>query len=162
MDLAGITSEGLQHVDLYSCFPAAVQITARELGIPMERQLTVTGGMTFAGGPLNSYALHATARMAEVLRADPLSIGLVTSVSGFLTKFGAALWSTEPGVHGWRGEDVTAQAAAEEQPLPEVEDPGDDVTVVAGTVTHDREGARTRIEVVQTPGGERSLRSTPL
>ena len=162
MDLAGITSEGLQHVDLYSCFPAAVQITARELGIPMERQLTVTGGMTFAGGPLNSYALHATARMAEVLRADPLSIGLVTSVSGFLTKFGAALWSTEPGVHGWRGEDVTAQAAADEQPLPEVEDPGDDVTVVAGTVTHDREGARTRIEVVQTPTGERSLRSTPL
>lgn len=162
MDLAGITSEGLQHVDLYSCFPAAVQITARELGIPLERQLTVTGGMTFAGGPLNSYVLHSTARMAEVLRADPLSIGLVTSVSGFLTKFGAALWSTEAGVHGWRGENVTAEAAAAEQALPEVEDPGPAATVVAGTVKHDRDGTRTRIEVVQTPAGERSLRSTPL
>ena len=162
MDLAGITSEGLQHVDLYSCFPAAVQITARELGIPVERQLTVTGGMTFAGGPLNSYVLHSTARMAEVLRADPLSIGLVTSVSGFLTKFGAALWSTEAGVHGWRGEDVTAEAAAAEQNVAEVEDPGPVATVVAGTVKHDRDGTRTRIEVVQTPTGERSLRTTPL
>jgi len=162
MDLAGITSEGLQHVDLYSCFPAAVQITARELGIPVQRQLTVTGGMTFAGGPLNSYVLHSTARMAEVLRADPLSIGLVTSVSGFLTKFGAALWSTEAGVHGWRGEDVTAEAAAAEENLAEVEDPGPAATVVAGTVKHDRDGTRTRIEVVQTPTGERSLRTTPL
>ena len=162
MDLAGVTNEGLQHVDLYSCFPAAVQITARELGIPLERQLTVTGGMTFAGGPLNSYALHSTARMAEVLRADPLSVGLVTSVSGFLTKFGAALWSTEPGVHGWRGEDVTTEAVAEDRPLPEVEDPGADVQVVAGTVTHARDGARTRVEVVENPAGERSLRSTPL
>jgi len=162
MALAGVTSDGLQHVDLYSCFPAAVQITARELGIPVERGLTVTGGMTFAGGPLNSYVLHSTARMAEVLRADPLSVGLVTSVSGFLTKFGAALWSTEAGVNGWRGEDVTAEAAAEDQPLPEVEDPGTDVTVVAGTVKHERDGTRTRIEVVETPAGGRSLRSTPL
>lgn len=161
MALAGVNSEGLQHVDLYSCFPAAVQITARELGIPLDRQLTVTGGMTFAGGPLNSYALHSTARMAEVLRADPQSVGLVTSVSGMLTKFGAAAWSTEPGVHGWRGEDVTAEAAAEEQPLPEVEDPGDDVRVVGGTVTHARDGTRTRIEVVETAAGERSLRTTP-
>ncbi len=162
MDLAGLNGEGLQHLDLYSCFPAAVQITARELGLPVERQLTVTGGMTFAGGPLNSYVLHATARMAEVLRADPLAAGLVTSVSGFLTKFGAAVWSTEAGLHGWRGEDVTAEAAAVEQPRPEVEDPGADSTVVAGTVKHERDGARTRIEVVETPAGERSLRSTPL
>lgn len=162
MALAEITADGLQHVDLYSCFPAAVQVTARELGIPLDRQLTVTGGMTFAGGPLNSYVLHSTATMAEVLRADPRSVGLVTSVSGFLTKFGAAVWSTEPGIHGWRGEDVTAEAAAEEKPLPEVDDPGGEVRVVAGTVTHARDGTRARIEVVETAAGERSLHTTPL
>ena len=42
-------------VDLYSCFPAAVQTGALELGLPLDRPLTVTGGMTFGGGPLNNY-----------------------------------------------------------------------------------------------------------
>jgi acetyl-CoA C-acetyltransferase len=38
------------HVDLYSCFPSAVQIAAAEIGCPTQRDLTVTGGLTFAGG----------------------------------------------------------------------------------------------------------------
>ena len=33
--------------------------------------LTVTGGLGFAGGPVNNYPTHAIARMVEVLRADP-------------------------------------------------------------------------------------------
>jgi len=163
MALAGVGHDDLDHVDLYSCFPAAVQITAGELGIPRDRQLTVTGGMTFAGGPLNSYVLHAMATMAEVLRNDPGAIGLVTSVSGFLTKFGAGVWSTDPARRrGWRHEDVTAEARTADQPKPDTDDPGDAVTVVAGTVTHARDGARTRVEVVETPQGVRALRSTPL
>jgi acetyl-CoA C-acetyltransferase len=163
MALAKVGPDDLDHLDLYSCFPAAVQITAGELGIPLDRQLTVTGGMTFAGGPLNSYVLHAMATMAEVLRNDPAAIGLVTSVSGFLTKFGAGVWSTDPARrHGWRHEDVTAEADALGAPMPDTDDPGDDVAVVAGTVTHARDGTRTRVEVVETPRGVRALRSTPL
>jgi acetyl-CoA C-acetyltransferase len=141
----------VDHLDLYSCFPAAVQITADELGV--DGQLTVTGGMTFAGGPLNSYVLHSTAAMADVLRADPGSAGLVTSVSGFITKFGAAVWSTTPGT--WRSE----QATATEAPRSDTDEPGDEVTVVAGTVTHARDGTRSTIEVVETPDGVRSLRT---
>jgi acetyl-CoA C-acetyltransferase len=57
-----------EHVDLYSCFPSAVMIQAAELGLPLERRLTVTGGMALAGGPLNSAALHAVASM--VFRAE--------------------------------------------------------------------------------------------
>jgi acetyl-CoA C-acetyltransferase len=161
LELAGSGADGLEHLDLYSCFPAAVQITAGELGIPLDRQLTVTGGMTFAGGPLNSYVLHSTATMADVLRTDPGSRGLVTSVSGFLTKFGAGVWSTDPSPDGWRSEDVTAEAKAADQPVPDTDEPGDDVRVVAGTVKHDRDGTRTAVEVVETPDGTRSLRTTP-
>jgi acetyl-CoA C-acetyltransferase len=161
LELAGVGPDDVGHLDLYSCFPAAVQISARELGVALDRQLTVTGGMTFAGGPLNSYVLHSTATMAEVLRRDPGSTGLVTSVSGFLTKFGAAVWSTAPSSDGWRSEDVTADARAAEPPVPDTDDPGTDVRVVAGTVTHARDGARTAIDVVETPDGVRSLRTTP-
>jgi acetyl-CoA C-acetyltransferase len=157
LELAGV--DDVDHLDLYSCFPAAVQITAGELGIDRARRLTVTGGMTFAGGPLNSYVLHSTAAMADVLRADPGSTGLVTSVSGFITKFGAAVWSTTPGT--WRSEDTTEAARAADPPLTDTDEPGEDVTVVAGTVTHARDGSTTAIDVVETADGVRSLRSTP-
>jgi len=160
--LAGVGADEVEHLDLYSCFPAAVQVAAAELGIDRDRPLTVTGGMTFAGGPLNSYVLHSTAAMAKVLRGDPGSRGLVTSVSGFLTKYGAAVWSTSPAGTGWRAEDVTAEAAAADTVRPDTDDPGDDVRVVAGTVTHDRDGGRTTVDVVEGPDGTRSLRTTPL
>jgi acetyl-CoA C-acetyltransferase len=117
--------------------------------------------MTFAGGPLNSYVVHSTATMAEVLRTDPGSTGLVTSVSAFLTKFGAGVWSTAPSPDGWRSEDVTAAAKAADHVRPETDEPGEDVTVVAGTVTHARDGSTTAIDVVETPDGTRSLRTTP-
>ncbi len=57
---AGIGIDDLAHIDLYSCFPSAVQIGARELGLGLDRQLTVTGGMSFAGGPVEQlrHALH--------------------------------------------------------------------------------------------------------
>jgi acetyl-CoA C-acetyltransferase len=158
LHLAGRSVDEIDHLDLYSCFPAAVQITARELGIDRSRPLTVTGGMTFAGGPLNNYVLQSTAAMADVLRADPGSTGLVTSVSGFLTKFGAAVWSTTPGT--WRSEDATAAARAAAEPMADTDDPGADVRVVAGTVTHARDGSTTAIEVVEAPDGTRSLRTT--
>ena len=71
LDLAGIGVDDLAHVDLYSCFPSAVEIAAAELGLDLDRQLTVTGGLSFAGGPWNNYVTHSIAAMAGVLRDDP-------------------------------------------------------------------------------------------
>ena len=39
LDGAGIGVDDLAHVDLYSCFPSAVQIGARELGLGLDRPL---------------------------------------------------------------------------------------------------------------------------
>ena len=36
-----------------------------------QRPLTVTGGLTFAGGPWNNYVMHSIATMTGLLRADP-------------------------------------------------------------------------------------------
>lgn len=94
--LAGTTSSELDHVDLYSCFPSAVQVAAAELGLSETRPLTVTGGLTFGGGPLNNYVMHGIARMAEVLRANPGQIGLCSANGGFLTKHAFGVYSTEP------------------------------------------------------------------
>jgi acetyl-CoA C-acetyltransferase len=113
---AGREQGEVSHLELYSCFPAAVRVQTREMGIDAEGPLTVTGGMAFAGGPLNNFVLQAMARMARVLREDPGSAGLVSAVSGVLAKQGVSLWSTEPGP-GFGFDDVSEQVARELEPV---------------------------------------------
>lgn len=104
LELADRHVEEIAHVDLYSCFPSAVQVAAAELGFGEERPLTVTGGLTFGGGPLNNYVMHAIARMAEVLRDSPGDVGLVSSNGGFITKHAFGIYSTAPPAKPFRYE----------------------------------------------------------
>ena len=78
-----------QHAEVYSCFPVAVRVQQRELGLPLDGTPTITGGMAFAGGPFNSFVLQATAAMTHRVR-EQQGLGLVTTVSGLLTKPGLA------------------------------------------------------------------------
>jgi acetyl-CoA C-acetyltransferase len=126
LETAGVTVDDLQHVDLYSCYPVAVRRAAHALGLEDGRDLTLTGGMTFAGGPLNSYALHALATLVARLRETPGSLGLVTANGGYITKYAAAIFSTTPcdrlvqvhdvqdelGALPWRERAITARGAA--------------------------------------------------
>jgi len=96
LELAGVEAKDLAHRDLYSCFPSAVQVSAQELGLDTSQPLTVTGGLTFGGGPMNNYTMHGIARMAEVLRDDPGAVGLVTGNGGYLSKHSFCVYSTAP------------------------------------------------------------------
>lgn len=141
---AGRSLADVEHLDLYSCFPIAVRIQQRQFGIDRTRQQTVTGGMTFGGGPLNNYVLQSTAKMAEVLRADPDATGLVTCVSGMLTKFAGALWSATPPTTLFASADVTAAVAADMPPREVVATRDAAHTVIGSTVTYDDVGAPAR------------------
>ena len=141
---AGLEVGELTRLELYSCFPVAVRIQALELGIDESRPLSVTGGMTFAGGPLNNFVLQAAVRMAQVLRADP-GHGLVTAVSGLMTKQGVSIWSNAPAADGFRADDVSG-AAAEETPQVEVAPEGEGRARVAGhCICFDRQGRAERV-----------------
>src|SRR5207249_6177880 len=48
--LAGVSVRDLTAVELYSCFPAAIQSFARDLRLDGTLPWTVTGAMPFAGG----------------------------------------------------------------------------------------------------------------
>ena len=116
--IAGIGPDDVAHVDLYSCFPAAVQIAAIELGLAPDRvaagcgdlpgwggigarvPLTVTGGMTFAGGPLNDYPTHGVATMIGTLRRDPGAVGLCTANGGYTTEHAVMVMSGTPSRRG--------------------------------------------------------------
>jgi len=52
--------------------------------------------MTFAGGPFNNFTYQATAAVVERLRAAGDGLGMVTTVSGLLTKPGLTVWSAHP------------------------------------------------------------------
>jgi acetyl-CoA C-acetyltransferase len=112
LELAGVEANRLDHIDLYSCFPVAVEVAAAELGLDEGRPLTVTGGLTFAGGPLNNYVMHSIARMAEILRAEPAATGLVTANGGYLTKHAFGVYAAEPPASPFRHEDLQAQVDA--------------------------------------------------
>jgi len=158
LELAGVGAGDLAHVDLYSCFPSAVQVAAAELGLGLDRDLTVTGGLCFAGGPWNNYVTHSIATMLTVLRAEPGAIGLVTANGGFITKHAFGVYSTEPPASGFRWEKPQEEIDASFTPTP-VAAPDHDgpVTVEAYTVMHDRDGnPELGIAAVRTAEGERA------
>ena len=100
-------------IDVYSCFPVAVQIACRELGFDMNRPLTVTGGLTFAGGPLNNYVMHSIARMAQLLRDNPGKRGMITANGGYITKHAFGIYSSEPPAQPFQHADLQDQVDAE-------------------------------------------------
>lgn len=113
LELARTNADDLDHVDLYSCFPFAIQAGAAALGIATDPVPSLTGGMTFFGGPFGNYVLHSKASMVERLRADPGSMGAIGSVGGSFAHFSYGLYSTDAGEHeGPQIEDVSNEFAA--------------------------------------------------
>jgi len=109
-------SINLNLIDLYSCFPVAVQQFENVLNLNTKTSRTITGAMPFAGGPLNNYMLHATVQALLKLRSES-GHSLITGVSGMMTKQSFCLWSSEyqmPFYHA----DVTKKAQQLDKPIP--------------------------------------------
>jgi acetyl-CoA C-acetyltransferase len=113
---AGAGVDDIARFDLYSCFPSAVEMAMRELGLAGPaggdgRPLTATGGLSFFGGPGNNYVTHSVGAMVDACRSDPGSLGLVTGVGYFLTKHSAGVYSTRPPERGYVRVDPAATKA---------------------------------------------------
>jgi acetyl-CoA C-acetyltransferase len=141
LDLAGLGIDEVEIVDLYSCFPSAVQLGAAALGLSSERQLTRTGGLSFAGGPWNNYVMHAVATVMTELRQRPGATGLVWANGGFVTKHAFGVYGTEPPAAGFRSscpqDEIDVEPA---RPLAPPAEAAGVATVEAYTVMHDRTG----------------------
>jgi acetyl-CoA C-acetyltransferase len=153
----GLAAADLDLIDLYSCFPLAVEAYAAELSLDLGRDLTVTGGMSFAGGPYNNYVLQSTARMGQKLRAAGTGIGLVSSVSGTLTKQGFGLWSATAAPGPFRFTDVTEAVARSVSVKPVVMDYVGSGLVAGYSVVRDKSGPLRSIVVADLDGGRRTV-----
>ena len=156
LELAGTGVDEVGHLDLYSCFPSAVELALRELDIPIDRQLTVYGGLAFAGGPWNNPVGHALASMVDVLRADPGSLGLVTANGGIVDKHAFGVFSTEPPAGGFRYECPQDEIDARGRRAVAGDHVGP-ATIETWTVTHERDGSMAKaICACRTPDGART------
>lgn len=157
LDASGMTAAEIDLIELYSCFPVAVDAFADALGLPRTRDLTVTGSMAFAGGPYNNYFFQATARVAQLLRAGTGRTALLSCVSGILTKQAFALWSSAPPRRSFVRHDVTAEVAAASAELPVVENYTGGGRIAGCTVLHERGQQPQAVALIDTDDGARAL-----
>ena len=156
---AGVTAEQLRHVDLYSCFPAAVEIAADMVGLATDDpgRLTLTGGLPYFGGPGNAYSMHGIAEAVARCRADPGSWGFVFANGGFLTKHSFGVYSAAPG-YTPRSDPALYQRDIDAMPPPPfTERPSGDGIIETFAIVFHKGAPMFGIVVGRLPSGERFL-----
>ena len=173
-ELVGGDAKRFDRIELYSCFPVIPKMALRTLGLEAsEHPPTVTGGLTFFGGPLHNYMSHAVCAMVRVLREAPHEIGLLYGNGGYVNKHHTLVLSAQRPAHSFAPDvsaQVQAQADAARGPIPElVDDYQGPACVETYTVAHARDGlplqgvvvARTsddkRVLAVVSPDDERTM-----
>ena len=166
-DHAGVTVDDVDLFDFYSCFPSAVEMALGELGIAADdpRGVTQTGGLAYAGGPGNSYAMHGLCAIVDRLRegfggdGSP-TVGLVSALGMTATKHAYMIVSNDParvGAADGLGHKVVMPAESVTGPTLVDEVSGEGV-VETYTVEFDRDGSPTRtILVVRFDDGTRTV-----
>ena len=164
--MAGIGIDDIRYLDLYSCFPSAVEVAAEALGIAEDdsRGLTLTGGLPYFGGPGNNYTMHAIAEAWARCRNNPGEYALVNGNGGYLTKHSFGIYSARPSEGGWQRPD----AAHLQQEIDAMESavrehrPTGRGTIETYTVVFGREGAERGIVIGRLDdGGARFIANTP-
>ena len=163
--MADCTLDDIDFLDLYSCFPSAVEIACAEMEIAPDdpRGLTVTGGLPYFGGPGNNYVTHAIAEMMNRVRRQPGSRGLVTANGNYITKQSAGIYTTRAPERTFSPRDpATYQAEIDADKGPAVavtaDGPG---TIETYTVMHDRKGPSFGILFGRLQDGRRFIANPP-
>ncbi|HEX7442908.1 MAG TPA: hypothetical protein VF320_03415, partial [Acidimicrobiales bacterium] len=161
--------DDIERMDLYSCFPSAVQLSAEALGVATDdpRGLTVTGGLPYFGGPGNNYTTHAIATLTDLLRAGDgagTHLGLATGLGWFVTKHALGIYGSTPPPAGFRRGDTTAAQSAIDRTAVDVAeglDAPEQATVVAATVWRDNDGSAAGAPVIARLADGRQMAVSP-
>ena len=159
----GLTTDDLDFVELYSCFPCVPKMARRVIGWPADRDATVFGGLTFGGGPIGNYMSHAVVSMVGRLRESGRH-GLLFGNGGFATRNHSIVLSRQPTMAAPGAPfDVQAEADAERGTVPAfVQDYAGPGTIETYTVFYERDGSvRSGVVVGRAPAGERFLAKVP-
>ncbi|HEX3461220.1 MAG TPA: hypothetical protein VHT49_09970 [Acidimicrobiales bacterium] len=172
-EAVGLGIDDVDVLDIYSCFPSAVELACDALGLTLDdpRGLTSTGGLPYFGGPGNNYTTHGIASVTSRLRLEDNvttggrpRLGLATGLGWFITKHALGLYGSEPPRDGFRpGDTVDDQAridASAVETALQVPDPTA-ATVVAVTVIRDHQGTSTGAPVIARLPDGRQVAAAP-
>ena len=156
LDQAGLAPADLGPVDIYSCFPCAVfaavdsmKDAGRTLG-----DYTLTGGLSFFGGPGNGYGMYNIAAMVDALRHDRSKPALVTANGGVMSKQAVGIYTaTQPAV-AWSG-DVAKGYAPKLIPLDEA--PQGKARVLSFVRPAGKDGLGSATVLLETERGTRAM-----
>ncbi len=151
LDGAGIGTDDVAHLDLYSCFASSVCFALDALGIgdddPRASEVTQTGGLPYHGGPGSNYMTHSLAAMVSTLREDPGTYGVVSGVGMHMQKHAYGVWSTAPGA-GVVADPAPYVATAPAVGIVGSPEAGTMATVATYSVLHGRAGEAQRALLV--------------
>jgi len=162
---SGFTQSDISFFDLYSCFPSAVQIAKKEIGIPDEdgRDLSVTGGLPYYGGPGSAYVVNSIASMMNKLRKNQDHLGLVNANGWFLTKHGMAIFSSKPFTGEWNQvvNSSSLQKTIDSMDSPEtIKEVNGKGVIETYTVINSRKGPSKAIIIGRLEDGKRFVANT--
>jgi len=164
-EMAGMDLGAIGKLDVYSCFPSAVEIACAEMGIAQDdpRGLTVTGGLPYFGGPGNNYVTHSIAQMMDEVRAAPGLAGMVTANGNYVTKQSLGIYSTRPLERPFKPKDPALyQAGIDAAKGPEVVEVANGrARIETYTVMHDRKGPQNAIIIGRLADGRRFMANAP-
>jgi acetyl-CoA C-acetyltransferase len=151
--LNGIDASDIDLYELYSCFPCVPKLARRALGLRPDISPSVTGGLSFFGGPGNNYMTHAICAMVRALRTGEPAKGLLYGNGEFVTKHHAAVLATAPAPRHPENRHLQTSHGVVPRLLGKYEGP---CTVETYTVSYTPKGEVDRGTVVaRTPQGER-------
>ncbi|MBK7814909.1 MAG: acetyl-CoA acetyltransferase [Rhodocyclaceae bacterium] len=140
--MAGISIDQVDFFDFYSCFPSSIELATDAMGLAEDdpREISVTGGLPYFGGPGNDYVLHAVAETVEWLRQGRGRYGMVTGNGGLMSKESVGIYSPLPGTGEWRREDPKAyQKELDAVPTPRIErQPNGEARIETYTVHYEK------------------------
>jgi acetyl-CoA C-acetyltransferase len=141
--LAQVDGDGsrFKALELYSCFPVVPKMARRTLQLPPDFHPSVSGGLSFFGGPLNNHMTHAACAMVRAIR-EGAELGLLYGQGEFVTKHHALLLAKDPqGVACLDDEGTQQTADLRRGPVPPTDEaPNGTGTLETFTVLHDPEG----------------------
>ncbi len=142
LERSGLRADELDVMDLYSCFPSAVQLGLHALGSDTHdpRPKSLTGGLAYAGGPGNGYVLHSLAAALEDIRANPAHKVLVTGIGMANTKHAATVLSAADAVPAQASGTTTYREQIDETPRAVVPEANGEATVRTYTIEYGRDG----------------------
>ncbi len=163
---ADLKLEDIDAFDLYSCFPCMVEIARQEIGIPDDdqRDLTITGGLSFFGGPFSSYSMHPIVSAIELIQRNPKMKIMILANGGYNTSESIGIYGNRPPAIGWKEneyDDIQQKINAKILPEP-IEKANGDLTIEAYSIIYNRKGfPEVGVVMGKLESGERTFALLP-